>query len=109
MSASTTYNSSNNLYHYGASQARLGIESFWCGSDRATWREDWIQFELDDYENVTGVAVETGWQNNPYGILTEFYLQSSTDGITFQNQTGADGQVIVCAFKSVLSIVNTRA
>ena len=101
ISASTTYNSSNNFNHYGASQARLGIASFWCGSDKATWKDDWIQVEFGDSEQITGIAVEKGWENNPHGILSEFYLQFSDDGITFKNQTGESGKSVV----SVLPLI----
>lgn len=95
ISASTTFNASGNLHHFGVSQARLGVASFWCGSDKATWKEDWIQVNFDVTVNVTGIAVENGWYDNQNGILREFYLQFSSDGATFNNQIDGNGSTQV--------------
>lgn len=70
----------------------------WCGSDRATWREDWIRIAFESTVNVTGMAIETGWFDNPSGIATKVYLQFSTDGVHFQNQTDKTGKDLVSKF-----------
>ena len=96
LSSSTTYNSSNNFLHYAASQARLGIASFWCGSEEGTWKEDWVQVEFDKVEYVAGIAVENGLEDSAnIGVLKEFYLQFSNDGIAFWNQTERNKKVVL--------------
>ena len=70
---------------WGASQARLRTPSCWCGSN-GKWLEDWVQVDLGNRLQITGIAVQ-GDPIYPPNDIEELYLQLSDDGVVFSNQT----------------------